>query len=120
MGGRFQNGVDPTGQLWMETVMDPQALAPVRHQTDLPEVRQMPRDVRLRRADGVGELADAQLFVPQEEQQAAQSGLMRQSGEQGVGGYMHLSQYTIRGIYRQKNGAHLFEDGGLGVEVVEV
>lgn len=73
---RLQDGTHPCGQTRMNAVMDPQALAPIRHQTELAQVGQMSRDVRLRRADGMRQLAHAKLFVPQEQHQTAQAGVM--------------------------------------------
>jgi len=83
--------------------MNPRALAPVGHQSELPQVGQMPGDVGLRRTKRVGQLADAQLFVPQEKHQTAQAGVMGQGGEQALGGYIHDAKYTINRIFQKVN-----------------
>jgi len=80
-GGRLKNSPRPIRQLWMNAVMDPQALTPVRHQSELVKLRQMSGDVRLRSTDGVGELADAELFVLRKQHQATQPCLVGQCGE---------------------------------------
>lgn len=83
--------------------MDPQALSPVHHQSDLSKVREMARDVRLCRSDGVGQLADAELLVPQKEHQTAQPGGVGQGGKQTVGRHVHAGEDTAYCIYEQVN-----------------
>jgi hypothetical protein len=56
--------------------MNPQTLTPIRDQTQLTQLGQVPRDMRLCGADRMGQLAHAKLLVPNEQDQAPESRLM--------------------------------------------
>ena len=64
-----------------DAVVNPQALAPVGHQTELTQLRQVSGDVRLGRSDGIGQLADTELVVLHQQHEAAQTRIVGQSGE---------------------------------------
>jgi len=87
----------------MDAVVNPQAVAPVRHQSELAQLRQMPRDVRLGRAKGIGQLADAELLVLHEQHQTAQARVVGERGEELFGINIHKKEYTVYGIYFQMN-----------------
>lgn len=60
-------------QLRMEPVVDPETATPIRDNTGLPQLGQVPRNLGLRLIQGIVQLADAQLNLPIEQHQTAQA-----------------------------------------------
>lgn len=61
----------PIRQLRMEAVIDPEPIPAIRHQSHLAQLRQMPGDVGLDLANGLGQLADTEFLVIEQEHEAA-------------------------------------------------
>jgi len=77
----------------MDPVVDPQTLPSAADQAGLAQLRQMARDRRLGRPDRRGEFTDTEFTVLEEQNQAAQPGLVRQRGKKGFDGYIHTAEY---------------------------
>ncbi len=94
----FDQCQHPRGQIGVDPVVDPQALATVRDNARLTQVREMPRDMRLGRANGMYQLTDTKFFVCGQQQDTAQTRIVCQRREQILGWYMHATEYTDNGI----------------------
>lgn len=97
----LQHIAHPDGKLGIDPVVDPEPLPAVAHQFRLAQVREMTGYGRLRRADGVRQLADTELFVLNEQKQTAQAYFVCDSGIKCRGGYIHMDEYIHYRIYRQ-------------------
>ena len=83
--------------------MNPQTFATIHEQTKFAQLSEVARNVWLRRANRVGEFANAQIIVPHQQHDATQAGFMGQSREQTWCGYIHSTEYMGYAIYRQSN-----------------
>lgn len=57
----------PIGKRWIHAIVDPLTLSAVGHQLRVPQLGQVARHIRLGHANRVGEFADAQLLMREQQ-----------------------------------------------------
>src|SRR5690606_41918776 len=81
----------------VEAVEHPLPLAAILENPPLAQLGQVAGDLRLALAEGGGELADAQFLLPEDQQQAAEAGVVGQGLVEGDG-FHGSARLSMRGI----------------------